>query len=190
MSWQGRPLSLVRRPSGGRAVLHAGDLTYALVGSSFQGRRREVYERLCQFLIQGFKTLGMPLVMGQAGRGYIHQPNCFGTATAADLVQVDTGAKLIGSAQLWREGALLQHGSILLRPEKALFEQVFGEPLQVPRMASDLEPLPTTQLHERVMGALVQAATVCFGVELAIAPLTPTEIHQAQTAYPISTFLP
>ena len=58
--------------------------------------------------------------------------NCFASGTAADLVDAD-GAKRIGSAQLWRRGCLLQHGSILIEPADELWQQVFNAP--PPRLA-------------------------------------------------------
>jgi lipoate-protein ligase A len=101
LTWQGEPLDLVRRPSGGRAVLHQGDLTYAVVTSGLSTKRLEAYKTICEFLIQGWRSLGVTLQYGEAGRGYMRQANCFGTATGADLVLAD-GSKLIGSAQLRR----------------------------------------------------------------------------------------
>ena len=63
-------------------------------------------------------------------------------STTADLVHAP-GSKRIGSAQLWRRGQLLQHGSILLDPPRALWQQVFGqEPPPLPALAvgpSELE---------------------------------------------------
>ncbi len=125
LTWQGKKLDLVRRPSGGRAVLHQGDLTYAVVTSALTGNRLEAYQKICEFLIQGWRSLGVELQYGTAGRGYIHNPNCFGTATSADLVLTD-GSKLIGSAQLRRGKTILQHGSIRLQPDAKLFAEVFG----------------------------------------------------------------
>ena len=101
ITWNGQLVDLVRRPTGGRAVLHQGDLTYAVVTSGLNGNRTQVYQQLCEFLIAGWQSLGIELQYGVAGRGYIHNPNCFGTATGADLVLPD-GNKLIGSAQLKR----------------------------------------------------------------------------------------
>ena len=122
--WKGQKLDLVRRPTGGRAVLHQGDLTYSVVTSGIRGNTIEIYTKICEFLIQGWRSLGIELYYGQAGRGYIHNPNCFGTATGADLVLAD-GSKLIGSAQLRKGGAVLQHGSIRLNPDVDLFIKVF-----------------------------------------------------------------
>ena len=169
---QGAPVELVRRPTGGRAVLHQGDLTYAVVTSGHSGSRVQVYQTICEFLIQGWRSLGVELHYGCAGRGYIHNPSCFGTATAADLVRTN-GYKLIGSAQLRRGGAILQHGSIRLEPDAELFTQVFG--------AESFSPthLPLTQrgeaLIQRVTEALIAAAGDCFGVRLAVQPLSESE---------------
>lgn len=174
LCWHGQTLDLVRRPTGGRAVLHQGDLTYAVIMSGLSARRRESYAQICQFLIEGWQQLGIALHYGHAGRGYIHHPNCFGTATAADLVMPD-GAKFIGSAQLHKAGAILQHGSMRLHPDMDLFEQVFGERSLMPQL-----PLQFTQPdgYLQICDALIKAAENCFDAEFAIAPLTP--IEQAQ----------
>jgi len=119
-------VDLVRRPSGGRAVLHAGELTYALVWPDPPLSRLQAYSRACAWLVDCFATLDLPL---QAGRQAAStQPSsCFATSTAADLVHA-CGAKRIGSAQLWSRGCLLQHGSILLDPPADLWQLVFGSP--------------------------------------------------------------
>ncbi len=137
---QAHNLDIVRRPSGGRAVLHKGELTYAVItsadihrdrASEFDdntfGRKRshrEIYEYISGFLIQGFAKLGIDLNYGKAGRGYIHNPSCFSTATNADLVIAD-GRKLIGSAQVYRHNSVLQHGSIAINPDYKLLTELF-----------------------------------------------------------------
>lgn len=171
IAWRQQPLDIVRRPSGGRAVLHQGDITYGLVVSGLSGRRAEIYRFLCQFLIEGWRSLGIHLQFGQARRGYIHNPNCFGTATAADLVTPD-GYKLIGSAQLRRDRTLLQHGSIRLTPDPNLFAQVFQTPLD--SSAETSETLSQLQTHE-VIAALERAATATLGVSFEPYRLTPSD---------------
>jgi len=167
--WQGQQLDLVRRPSGGRAVLHHGDLTYALITSGMTGSRRQVYQKLCQFLIEGWRSLHVPLHYGTAGRSYIRNPNCFGTATGADLI-METGAKFIGSAQLRRGQAILQHGSMQLHPNPTLVQQVFDVSLDTaPKMLKIDYPFNT------IIQALTTAACQCFSVDLQVHPLSPEE---------------
>ncbi|WP_232756345.1 lipoyl protein ligase domain-containing protein [Vulcanococcus limneticus] len=125
-------LALVRRPSGGRAVLHEPEqagLTYALVQRPAQANRPRAYADSCRWLQRAFRELGQPLAMGRAAaraEAPLQRASCFATSTAADLVHAN-GAKRIGSAQLWRQGTLLQHGSLLLAPSETLWREVFGE---------------------------------------------------------------
>jgi lipoate-protein ligase A len=168
LTWQGEKVDLVRRPTGGRAVLHQGDLTYAVVNSGLNGSRVEAYQKICEFLILGWSQLGVDLHYGAAGRGYIHNPDCFGTATDADLVTVD-GYKLIGSAQLRRSGAILQHGSMRLQPDTKLFTEVFGA-----ESFTNVQ-LPQNLSIEQMIAVLIAAASDCFGIELAVQPLSEDE---------------
>ncbi len=172
LTWQGQKVDLVRRPTGGRAVLHQGDLTYMVVMSGLTGSRIQAYQTICEFLVQGWRSLGVQLNYGQTGRGYIHNPNCFGTATAADLV-LENGSKLIGSAQLRRGTAILQHGSMQLEPDLDLFSQVFGSKFSVPM--HHLLPLRGKALFHIVIEALILAASHCFSAKFVQQPLSASE---------------
>lgn len=168
LTYQNSPVDLIKRPTGGRGVLHQGDLTYSLIGSGFEGKRVDVYQQICQFLIDGWRMLGVDLVYGTAGRGYIHNPNCFGTATSADLVCAD-GYKLIGSAQLIKSGAILQHGSMRLNPDLELFYRVFNEQLSLP-------PQSISQLEiSSIIETLTNAAQTHFNIKFDVQPLTDGE---------------
>lgn len=152
-------IATVQRPTGGRAVLHqAGgeraDLTYAIAWPQLP--RQNAYAWLCQFLVQGLATLGFELSLGHSrSRGYIGERSCFRTATAADLCW--QGKKVVGSAQVWQQGTVLQHGTILLKPDWQLWEQVLpGSTSQV--IGLDCEP-------EIVIGALLEAAQTCWHTE-------------------------
>lgn len=164
--WRNQPLDIVRRPTGGRAVLHAGDLTYSIILTQQSGHRRETYEYICGFLMQGLKALGVELQFGQAGRGYHRQVHCFESATNADLIGIG-GEKLIGSAQVWHGKTVLQHGSIQLNSDPALHEQVFGKTAIVPHNAH--LSLDTT------LNTLAQVAEDYFEQTFVVQPLTPEE---------------
>lgn len=166
LTWQEEPIDLVRRPTGGRAVLHQGDLSYAIVTSGISGKRAEVYRFLCQFLIEAWRSLGIELQYGLASKGYIHHPSCFHSATAADLVTTD-GRKLIGSAQLRQGNTILQHGSMLLATEPKLFNLVFNEPAPISNKIS----IPL----QRVVEELIRSASRCLAVDLVDRPLSPFE---------------
>jgi lipoate---protein ligase len=179
LTWQGQPIDLVRRPSGGRAVLHQGDLTYAVITSGIPGTRLQAYQHICEFLIQGWRSLGINLHYGDAGRGYIHNPNCFGTATGADLITTD-GIKLVGSAQLRRDRVMLQHGSMQLTPDRALFHQVFGIEMHPIVLPDHLQ----NNLHPQVIDAMLDAARDCFAISLVSQPLSESEWNAVYATLP------
>ncbi len=128
---------IVRRPTGGRAVLHAQELTYS-VAVPLDGFWRglpvvDTFRRLCQGLIAGLRRLGLPAEMGETATG---GRDCRGQACflvrglPAVLVE---GRKLIGSAQRRFERSLLQHGSLLLDFDPAAQRAVFpGWPRENP----------------------------------------------------------
>jgi lipoate-protein ligase A len=129
LDWHRRgQLDLVRRPSGGGAVLHGGDLCYALVLPCDRFNRVQAYTRICSWLQQSLGSLGEPLQFGNEQAD--GNPNCFARSTTADLVNAD-GIKRVGNAQRWQRGWLLQHGSIQLDPPSDAWQALLpGSPHQ------------------------------------------------------------
>ena len=117
-------IKIVRRPSGGGAVLHSGGITYALTfkKSSYKSFS---YEIVNNWLIESFNTLGLTLERGHLRKSLIKE-NCFETSYISDLVD-QYGIKRIGSAQYRKKGAFLQHGEIQLNPPRELWNKLFGE---------------------------------------------------------------
>ncbi len=160
-------LDIVRRPSGGRAVLHQGDLTYVVITNvEVKGKKRshrEMYEYICEFLIQGFAKLGITLTYGNSGRGYIHNPSCFSTATNADLIIAD-GRKIIGSAQVYRHNSVLQHGSMAIAPNYGLLRELFQA--EVPIVGcEELLPNSSENLISELIKTLSESARQHFQAE-------------------------
>ena len=119
-----KKLNLVRRPSGGKAVLHSKGLTYALIWKNPPKNKKESYLKTTKWLKDGLKKAEIDLFLGNQPVS-ISNNNCFATSTLADLVDKDKN-KHIGSAQYWKKGHLLQHGEILIEPSKKLWKQVFN----------------------------------------------------------------
>lgn len=170
--WHDLPVDIVRRPTGGQAVLHQGDLTYSIVTSQIPGKRGETYKYLCQFLIDGWKSLGVELKYGDKAKEYAKHHNCFATATNADLVTA-TGKKAIGSAQLRRRKAILQHGSMSLADNSELFIKIFNgsAPQNLLTAISSSENREVSQ----IVKALTLAAEDWFKISLVLQPLSAVE---------------
>jgi lipoyl(octanoyl) transferase len=122
-------VDVVRRPSGGRAVLHDQEVTYSVVCRSddpvFGGRVLESCARIHEAVATGLGTLGvrttpraMPANLRRDAREVAAIADCFARPAAHELLD-DRGRKLVGSAQARRAGALLQHGSVLLDSARA-----------------------------------------------------------------------
>ena len=178
--WQGKPLDIVRRSTGGRAVLRQGDLTYMVVTSIPPRKRLEVYKQICQFLITGWRSLGVELDYGKATKEYIQHQNCFATATGSDLV-TPQGNKVIGSAQLRRGKTVLQHGSMIINTDPELYRQVFGTTLKqnLLQVISPVKDRSTRyqqgDLTAKIINSLTRAASAIFKIDLVEQPLSTTE---------------
>jgi len=117
-------IKIVRRPSGGGAVLHSGGITYSL---TFKKTYYKIlsYEIVNNWLIKSFKELGLVLQNGNSRKSQITS-NCFGTSLISDLIDKD-GFKRVGSAQYRKRGGFLQHGEIQTNPSKDLWFKLFKE---------------------------------------------------------------
>ncbi len=167
----GQLIDIVERPSGGRGVLHQGDLTYTIVTSGCEGNLDQVYRYLCQFLILGWQKLGVNLHFGQPQRQYLKSNNCFALATNADLVD-NRGNKFIGSAQLKKGKYILQHGSMVLNPDRDLYQKVF------PSSKMTFSQINHNLSIETIVNTLVETATEYFNCELVSQPLQVQELEQ------------
>lgn len=117
-------LGMVRRPTGGRAVLHQGELTYSYVGPVGSKSVQQDYKEICRAFIIGLEKLGVEVELGRADSGYRSHEDCFEATTLADLHH--KGSKLVGSAQLRRKDSLLQHGSVILDQKQDAMAYALG----------------------------------------------------------------
>jgi lipoyl(octanoyl) transferase len=116
-------VEIVRRPTGGGAVLHVDDLTYAVVAPERGMGVLGIYRWVAEGLVAGFAALGLEAsVVEHAGGGSALA--CFALPTGADL-EVG-GRKICGSAQVRRSGWFLQHGSIPVGDVRAQTAELLG----------------------------------------------------------------
>jgi lipoate-protein ligase A len=161
-------IEIVRRPTGGRAVLHDDEVTYSVVmpitSQDVTRTLTEHYHLIGLALAEAFTHLGLAVRLARPQRAIKERqtpsPACFAALSRYELSV--SGKKLVGSAQKRGQHALLQHGSIPLRLDRQRLFQC----LQVPPEQRD---------------ALVQAAyaTMIAVHEAATAPIAINDIHAA-----------
>jgi lipoate-protein ligase A len=122
---------LVRRPTGGRAILHTDELTYSVTAPEshplLRGGVLESYRRLSLGLLAGLRLLGVDARADSGGRSRgAGNPVCFEVSSKYEI-SVDW-KKLIGSAQARRLGGVLQHGALPLRGDLSRILQVLSNP--------------------------------------------------------------
>ena len=123
-----RGIAVVRRPTGGRAVWHDREVTYAVAApiSAF-GTLGDAYRVIHERIARALRTLGVPSTVAPAGRpAHIGAGACFASAVGGEVM--GGGRKIVGSAQIREGDAFLQHGSILLDGSQELVRSVTRGP--------------------------------------------------------------
>lgn len=176
-------IDIVRRPTGGRAVLHGHDLTFSIVlpESELPERYRSVrashYWLMCG-IRESLRSLGIPAEIGSSesrtGTTALRTADCFAHIADCDLHAHDS--KVVGAAQVRKSGVLLEQGSIPYTTPFKGFERVFGgEPGQL--------LLPEVQVLS--YGHLVEAIVNHFGnvlqVQLEPVLVNKDELENART---------
>ena len=135
-----RGIDVVRRPTGGRALLHYHEVTYSVTAPLGDDEAlRDSYARINRILLNGLIRVGVN-ANEAATAGRAPRPGdlpCFAAPAEGELVS--GGAKLVGSAQVRENGALLQHGSILIEDD----QRIIGELLQSNPPETDTPPAAT-----------------------------------------------
>ena len=137
-------VDVVRRPTGGRAILHWREVTYSVAApADVAGDLRESYSRINRLLVAGLAGLGVHANVIQSSPVVesLGTAPCFHHPSIGELVVDDR--KLVGSAQWRTDGALLQHGSILVDDDQSMVASLASTMVAV--------PAPPATLH-RVLG--------------------------------------
>jgi len=165
----------VRRPTGGRAVLHQHEITYcaAIPETSLARPHRSVlgaYQWLSQGFITGLQELGVTAALAPAHRGKRLADNCFSAPAQCDFV-VD-GRKLIGAAQCRRHGVILQHGAILVHINAQSWQTALGSAMN---SAISLRELGVQAEAPEVTSALIAGLETRHGIHFDASALSGQE---------------
>jgi lipoate-protein ligase A len=150
-------LAFVRRPTGGRAVLHAREVTYcAVLPADALGGLREAYVRINEGLVEGLRALGCPAEVARGGRALAPDAGpCFQAPAPGEVVLA--GRKLVGSAQVLVGASILQHGSVILGGDQAALARLAGgsaDPAPPATLESVAGPRPWREVAEALAAGL------------------------------------
>ncbi|MBA2688472.1 MAG: hypothetical protein H0U64_10260 [Gemmatimonadaceae bacterium] len=154
-------LDVVRRPTGGRAILHHREFTYSVTGiDAFAPTLPAAYDRVNALLLLGMNNLGVSVAVASPTHSAPKpdQSPCFAEPVKGELVVA--GRKLVGSAQYRENGAFLQHGSILVENDQHLLRAMsldgspeeFSAPATLTELVS--EPITASQMANVLFDAV------------------------------------
>ncbi len=194
-----RGWGLVRRPTGGRAILHDDEVTYSVCVAQDQIEDGHSvlrsYRYLSRGIQRGLELLGVEAelgrkssVVGRGSGGRQQSAICFSHSTRADMVAA--GRKIVGSAQVRTNGVILQHGSVPITLDISAHLAVMpgsGAPDEAQALSaaavgvSDLLGRHVT--YQELAEALVAGFGEALGLELQTGQLTDAEEDRAQQLY-------
>ncbi|MEO8578896.1 MAG: lipoate--protein ligase family protein [Gemmatimonadales bacterium] len=171
-------IDVVRRPTGGRAILHHREVTYSVTAPADDGSPlQQTYSRINRILQTGLQRLGVSVELATPTRR-APVPSvrpCFEIPGEGELTA--RGSKLVGSAQWRDDGALLQHGSILVDDDQSSLTDLAS----VPEAMSESVPVPAT-LHAllgRVPG-VNEVADAMFEAVRSLEDADATELEESE----------
>ena len=176
-----RGIDVVRRPTGGRAILHtAEEVTFSLVASAARLGTTGVmdsYRLLAQGIVAGLRSLGLDARLVERSApppsGTSQDPACFAVMARCDLVGAD--GKLVGSAQVQRNGVILQQNSLPLRINLDDWRRVFRRSHDAPQATGLCDAAGRIVAYHEVAAALRDGFASTFDVELRKSDLTQQE---------------
>ena len=148
-------LDVVKRVSGGRALLHDRELTYCVVAPIFKESVIESYKEISSALIKGFKKLDVELEFAKTESKNLNY--CMNISSGADVAY--QGKKFIGSAQFRKQGYLLQHGSIPYSLDYELIKKIFSQDVESEHIVTlnEINPnLSTRQIIDALKESFVE----------------------------------
>jgi lipoate-protein ligase A len=184
---------VVRRPTGGRAILHTDELTYSVIGQKndphLKGGLMSSYQRISKALYKALLDLGL-LAEIHAGKNPLahHQPVCF--ENPSDYEITVNGKKIIGSAQARKKEAILQHGSLPLTGDLTRITEVLAYPTEEDREAARRTVLEKAVTVSSALGVEIswddaaqsfrRAFSEALNLDLVENSLTPWEMDRAR----------
>ena len=173
-----RGMDVVRRPTGGRALLHNREVTYSVTAPVSPGDSlSDSCRAINALLLDGLASLGVRAHEANPDSASISPSEipCFAEPSKGELVY--EGRKLVGSAQVREDGALLQHGSILIEDDQHVISELSISPPPI-----DAAKAATL---EQAMGRtpdVAEVASALFAAVILLEDAGATRLHEERVA--------
>ena len=181
----GDGIELARRITGGRALLHDGELTYCVVSPldhpSFGGGLQKTFLEISAAVVDALRAIGVPARISGGKRAHRREGMDAPCLVSTSRHEVTSGGrKIVGSAQRRTRSAFLQHGSILVRPASArIADYMRGERQEISSMVTSVyEETGSETAEESLRKALPGSFAARFGVALAARTLDPGDLEE------------
>jgi lipoate-protein ligase A len=155
-------IGVVRRLTGGRAVLHHEELTYSILLTEkdfVPFKKKDLFLFIAQCLVDSLRILGVHSKIAEKSRGSLHSANCFASPAQFEVESLKEG-KLIGSAQVIKDGIMLQHGAIPLTGSYSKISKYLTVDAKSFKSVSSLGEVSKTNVSEE---KLLSALKIGFG---------------------------
>lgn len=174
-----RNVAIVRRPTGGKAVLHDDEITYSIVAPFylFSDERDvlKVYNSIARVFIKAFKNMDLQVELVKSNKPIDSSLFCFSEPSYYEITV--GGKKLIGSAQRYYKDILLQHGSLPISRDLALINELFGSE-QEEKWTSLEESLGYHPKIKNVYEKIINAFEEIFNFKFSLLSYTSTELDR------------
>ena len=189
-------IDVVRRPTGGRAIFHAEEVTYSIVlprsSPLFNKDTLAIYNTISRGLVEGLRLIGVnaQLVKRISSNTKTIKSNipCFSSAAKYEITY--QGKKLVGSAQRRYQNSILQHGSILVGIKHLKLGEYISKKRDInvesftkylaKKTVSISQIIATELKYDQVVWGIKKGFQKNFNIQFLEGQLTPQEIHEVQ----------
>ena len=185
-------IDFVKRPTGGRAIYHAEELTYSLICPRKSMDHKQLYHFFHQIFANALISLGYPVQLktdNEKLAGLTHQANDFPCFIKSAQTEVQFGEmKLIGSAQKLYDQAILQHGSLLIgekHQQLADFLKVSDKTKKMIEADIRAKTICLEQIkkepisQEKIINSIINQLELVSGISVNSRTLSPEEMANA-----------
>lgn len=161
-------IDVVKRPTGGKAVLHQGEITYSFTAGKKDGFSNDIFDSYIQIskaIILGLEQFSKEInfsIGDQPANTYATKSFCFSSSTVSDINYL--GKKIVGSAQFRKTNNFLQHGSILIEQDFDILQNLFFKDIEINSLINLSEIIGFIPDYNQIKSCIIKAFEQYFSI--------------------------